>query len=157
MSRAAQVLGLGLIVGSIGGLYWLWSSVSQLWPEMRDSRASVLSADRAHIVRYDEHGKKLWELAASALSIGEDMSIAEEITLHFFDSEGQEALTVPRSSGEAAQSHWGYRAARGDCCQWARLLAEHGESLVEQREEDLDDIISGAHRERGVHPDGTGL
>jgi LPS export ABC transporter protein LptC len=94
MSRAAQVLGLGLIVGSIGGLYWLWSSVSHLWPEMRDSRASVLSADRTHIVRYDEHGKKLWELAASALSIGEDMSIAEEITLHFFDSEGQEALTV---------------------------------------------------------------
>ncbi len=94
MSRAAQVLRLVVIVAGLGGLYWLWSSVSQLWPEMRDSHAPALSAEHAHIVRYDEHGKKLWELEGRALSIGEDTSVAEDITLRFFDSEGREALTV---------------------------------------------------------------
>ncbi len=65
-----------------------------LWPDTLEPSAPAISAERAHIVRYDDQGKKLWELEGRSLVVQEEISIAEEVTLRFFDSDGTETLTV---------------------------------------------------------------
>ncbi|MCX8104053.1 MAG: LPS export ABC transporter periplasmic protein LptC [Candidatus Bipolaricaulota bacterium] len=94
MSRASQALGLLVIGGLIGGLYWLWATMPSLWSDEGELRAPAISAESARIVRYDDHGKKLWELKGRSLTVQEDVSVGEEVTLRFFDSEGGEVLVV---------------------------------------------------------------
>ncbi len=93
MSRASQALGLLVTVGVIGGISWLWVTMPSLWPETLGPDAPAISAEHAHIVRYDQ-GKKLWELEGRTMTVQEDISVAEEVTVRFFDSDGTETLTV---------------------------------------------------------------
>lgn len=90
MSRAAQALGLLVILGAL--FYWLWATTPRLWPE--PSVAPAISVERAHIVKYDSSGKKLWELEARSIQTTESESTAEEVSLRFFDGEGRETLHV---------------------------------------------------------------
>lgn len=92
MSRAAQALGLLVIVGGL--LYWLWAATPRLWPEPSGISAPAISAERAQIVKYDASGKKLWELEAQSVQTTESESIAEEVSLRFFDGAGHETLHV---------------------------------------------------------------
>lgn len=94
MSRAAQALGLLVTLGAIGGLFWLWATMPNLWPDTLGPDAPAISAERAHILRYDDHGKKLWELEGRTITVHEDVSVAEEVTVRFFESGGTETLTV---------------------------------------------------------------
>lgn len=75
-------------------MYWLWATTPRLWPEPSGISAPVLSAERAHIVKYDAAGKKLWELEARSIQTTESESIAEEVSIRFFDTEGRETLRV---------------------------------------------------------------
>lgn len=92
MSRAAQALGLLVIVGAL--LYWLWATTPRLWLEPSGVSAPAISAERAHIVKYGAAGKKLWELEARSIQTTESESIAEEVFIRFFDTEGRETLLV---------------------------------------------------------------
>lgn len=56
--------------------------------------APAISAEHAHIVHYDDQGKKLWELEGRTMTVQEAISVAEEVTLRFFNSDGSETLTV---------------------------------------------------------------
>ncbi len=94
MSRASQALGLLVTVGGIAGLYWLWVTMPSLWPDPVEPRAPAISAERAHIVRYDDQGKKLWELDCRSMAIQEEISVAEEVAMRFFDGDGTETLAV---------------------------------------------------------------
>lgn len=94
MSRASQALGLLVTLGVIAGLYWLWATMPSLWPDTLEPSAPAISAERAHIIRYDDQGKKLWELEGRSMAIQEDISVAEEVTMRFFGGDGTEMLVV---------------------------------------------------------------
>jgi LPS export ABC transporter protein LptC len=81
-------------LGLVFLVYWLWSSTPSIWPEPANIQAPAISAEQAHIIKYDTDGKKLWELEARAIATGDVESTAKEVSLRFFDSEGRETLTV---------------------------------------------------------------
>lgn len=94
MSRAAQALGLFVIVAGLF-YWWFWSvTTPRLWPWPAEISAPAISAEQAHIVKYDASGKRLWELEARTVQTAEDESIAEEVSVRFFDNEGHEVLRV---------------------------------------------------------------
>lgn len=92
MSRTAKALGLLVIFSAL--LSWLWATTPRLWPEPSDIPAPAIAIERAHIVKYDSSGKKLWELEARSLQTTESESTAEEVSLRFFDGESRETLHV---------------------------------------------------------------
>ncbi len=94
MSRSAQALGLLVSLGVIFLVYWLWSTTPSIWPDTTDIPAPAISAERAQIIKYDAHGKKLWELEARSIATGDVESMAEEVSLRFFDSARRETLMV---------------------------------------------------------------
>ncbi len=94
MSRSAQALGLLVSLGVIFLVYWLWSSTPSIWPDTTDIPAPALSAERAHIIKYEADGKKVWELEARSIATGDVESIAEAVSLRFFDGESRETLLV---------------------------------------------------------------
>ncbi|GBC76236.1 Lipopolysaccharide export system protein LptC [bacterium HR07] len=81
-----------MITGAL--FYWLWSATPRLWPEPSGISAPAISAEHAQIMKYDAAGKKLWELEARAMHTTESESIAEEVSLRFFDGAGREILHV---------------------------------------------------------------
>ena len=97
MSRTAQAIGLVVIVSIVGLLIlWLWSTIPTLWPEIA-TQSPAISAEHGRIIKYDAQGRKLWELEAHTMRVTESDSLAEEVFLRFFDSDGQETLTVRAS------------------------------------------------------------
>lgn len=93
MSRTAKAAGLVLIGGIIWGMWWLWSSMPDLWPEVSPD-APAISTEGARIAHYDAQGQKLWELEARLIKVQEEFSVADEVTVHFFDNARHETLTV---------------------------------------------------------------
>lgn len=94
MSRATKIFGLLVSLGLGALICWLWSATLSLWPEMDSLNAPAISAEHAHITKYDDHGKRLWEIHARIMQTGEHESTATDVTVRFFDSEETVALTV---------------------------------------------------------------
>lgn len=74
--------------------YWLWSSTPTIWPEAADRGAPAIALEQAQISKHDVDGKKLWELEARSMEAREAESVAQDVTLRFFDAEGRETLVV---------------------------------------------------------------